>query len=692
MKTEREAVAAVQKWGFEKGYREGDLRLYLVDPQKVLDFLGAGLPALRRRGWRVDLADKLMELTDSMPSVVPVVTVRDAPGGAFDVSYTFDAMGREVSPVEIQAALNRGDGYIMHDGEVVLLDNTAIEAMHAVFRDCATSQNGAPRGWFRVSSVHAPYVKASLDLLDSVDLDDMEAPAWRETAAARNRDPGAKFEPVDLGPLDRVLRPYQKQGVYWMSFLERSGLGGLLADEMGLGKTLQTLTWLSLERRDGRGGREEGAALIVCPTSLVRNWEAEAKKFTPWLKVLVVSGPDRADVFAQIPKADVVVTSYALLQRDFEDAYLGRRFSAVVLDEAQHIKNRQTKNAKAVKLLDCDRRLVLTGTPVENSVADVWSIFDFLMPEYLGDYETFKCSYEEPIAAGGAAGEEAQERLRRKLHPFIMRRLKKSVAKDLPDKIIKVSYCPMSEDAQREYNDALAKTRRLAGDMIRSKGLAKSKFEILAMLMKLRQVASRAKLEAFMEQLESAIEGGHGAAGERDRGRTQDTRLLAVREDAQVDFGGAPGARDSVLLPRRLDEGQARRVQPLQPLAGDSGVPHLTHGGRHGAQPHRRGHGDPLRPVVESGCRGPGDGPRPPHRAEEDGVRDEDDRLGLDRGEGACAAAQKAGGHRRDRLHDRPGRHGEAHGRRPRLAPVVISARLASCARVAAEYGIIQVL
>ena len=204
-----------------------------------------------------------------------------------------------------------------------------------------------------------------------------------------------------------------------------------------------------------------------------------------------------------------MVTSYALLQRDFEDAYLGRRFSAVVLDEAQHIKNRQTKNAKAVKLLDCDRRLVLTGTPVENSVADVWSIFDFLMPDYLGDYETFKCSYEEPIAAGGAAGEEAQERLRRKLHPFIMRRLKKSVAKDLPDKIVKVSYCPMSEDAQREYNDALAKTRRLAGDMIRSKGLAKSKFEILAMLMKLRQIASRAKLEAFMEQLESAIEGGH---------------------------------------------------------------------------------------------------------------------------------------------------------------------------------------
>ena len=284
MKTEREAVKAVEKWGFSPGYNDGDLRLYITDPQKVLNFLGAGLPALRRKGWRIDLADKLMELTDAMPSVVPVVMVRDAPNGAFDVSYTFDAMGHDVSPVEIQAALNRGDGYIMKDGAIVLLDNSAIESMHGVFRDCAPSQNGAEAGWFRVDSVHAPYVKASLDLLDCIDLDDSAARRWRETAAARNRDSGAKFEPVALGPLDNVLRPYQKQGVYWMRFLENAGLSGLLADEMGLGKTLQTLTWLSLPRESGNGERGTGKmpSLIVCPTSLVRNWEAEAKKFTPW--------------------------------------------------------------------------------------------------------------------------------------------------------------------------------------------------------------------------------------------------------------------------------------------------------------------------------------------------------------------------------------------------------------------------
>ena len=507
MAAEREAVKAVEEWGFEPGYREGDFKLYLVGQQKVLNFLGAGLPALRRRGWRVDLCEPLMDLTDTMPSVVPVVTIRDAPNGAFDVRYQFDAMGEDVSPVEIQGALNRHDGYILKDGKVILLDNTAIETMHGVFTDCATSQDGAPAGWFRVRGIHAPYVKASLDMLDCIDLDDTQAENWRATAAARNREGHAKFEPVALGHLDTVLRPYQKQGVYWMRFLESAGLCGLLADEMGLGKTLQTLTWLSLPRV--AQPKDRLPALIVCPTSLVMNWQAEARKFVPEMKVLVVSGPDRAAAFAQIPRADLVVTSYALLQRDFEEAYVAQEFSAVVLDEAQHIKNRQTKNAKAVKLLNARQKLVLTGTPVENSVADVWSIFDFLMPDYLGDYETFRLDYEQPIADGGSAAEEAQARLRRKLHPFILRRLKKTVAKDLPDKIVKISHCPMDDDAQREYNEALAKTRRQAGDMIKARGFAKSKFELLAMLMKLRQIASLGKLTAFMEQLQSAVDGGH---------------------------------------------------------------------------------------------------------------------------------------------------------------------------------------
>ena len=515
MKAEKDAVKLLERWGFAPGYNEGDFKLYLTDPQKVLNFLGAGLPAIRRKGWRVDLSERLMALTDTMPSVVPVVQIKDAAKGDFDVKISFDAMGSEVSPVEVQAAINRGDGYIMKDGAVVLLDNTAIDAMRGVFSDCALARSDAPEGWFRVKGIYGSYVKSSLDLLDCIDLDDSTASHWRETAARRNdRNPNAKFEPVALGPLDKTLRPYQKQGVYWMRFLEEAGLCGLLADEMGLGKTLQTLTWLSLPRV---GPQPKQPALIVCPTSLVRNWEAEAQKFTPWLKVLVISGPNRADDFEKIPAADLVVTSYALLQRDFEQAYYDKEFSALVIDEAQHIKNRDTKNAKAVKMINAKQRLALTGTPIENSVADAWSIFDFLMPDYLGDYESFKLNYEDKISPKTSSDEEpdlhesteALSRLKRKIHPFIMRRVKKTVAKDLPDKIVKVSYCPMSDEAQREYAAALQKTRRDAGGLVRQKGFAKSKFEILAMLMKLRQIASKAKVEPFLEQLTSAIEGGH---------------------------------------------------------------------------------------------------------------------------------------------------------------------------------------
>ena len=511
MDREKDAVKFVESFGFEPGYRTGDVKFYLTDTQKVLNFLGAGIPALRRRGWVVELSDRLGALIDSLPVVAPLVEVRDAPQGAFDVNYSFTAFSEkgsvEISPIEVQAAINRGDGYILRDGLPILLDNTAVEAMHDIFKDVAGSNSGTSDGWFRVKGVHAPYVKSSIDHL-GFECDDNAAANWREIAAERNRENGdAKFEPIALGKLESVLRPYQKQGVYWMRFLENAGLSGLLADEMGLGKTLQTLAWLSLPRI--QSGTKSTVdldlsprplpSLIVCPTSLVRNWEAEAKKFTPWRKTLVISGPDRAKDFKRIDAADLVITSYALLQRDFEEAYLDREFAVVVLDEAQHIKNRRTRNAVAAKGLNARRRLVLTGTPVENSVTDVWSIFDFLMPDYLGDYDTFKLNYELPIAEGGGSADDAQFKLKRKLHPFILRRLKTTVAKDLPDKLVKVSYCPVPDDVQREYNEVLTKERRNA----------KTKFQMLSLLMKLRQIASRGKVDAFMEQLDEAIDGGH---------------------------------------------------------------------------------------------------------------------------------------------------------------------------------------
>ena len=370
-------------------------------------------------------------------------------------------------------------------------------------------------------ALYAPFVQASLNALDGSDVED--PPDWREKAATRNRAGGTRFKPVPLGPLEGTLRPYQKEGVYWLRFLEESGLNGLLADEMGLGKTLQTLAWLSLPRTDSQARGKP--ALVVCPTSLVENWNREAETFTPHLRRLVISGSDRETLFAQIPESDLVITSYALLRRDL-DAYRAVQFSVAVLDEAQHIKNRSTQNAVAAKQINAVGKLVLTGTPVENSVADLWSIMDFLMPQYLGDYELFRGRYELPIAAGDRDGELAQAKLRRKLHPFLLRRMKKDVAKDLPDKIIKVSFCQLTLDQQRVYNDLLAESRRTIGDLVKAKGFDRSRFEILAILMRLRQICCHldllkehhkpgayenpsAKLDAFFELLDEAMDGGH---------------------------------------------------------------------------------------------------------------------------------------------------------------------------------------
>ena len=276
----------------------------------------------------------------------------------------------------------------------------------------------------------------------------------------------------------------------WLHFLRENGFGGILADEMGLGKTLQTLAFLRLVAADvqealtgsimdkGQGkvrrrrvwrrrilsapsppfsSAENQARYPACSAATLNRLPDEpgvqlgrrGEKFTPELKVLALHGPDRHARFDQIPASDIVVTSYALIRRDAE-RYRALEFDTVVLDEAQHIKNRQTQNAQAVKAVKARHRLVLTGTPLENSVLDLWSIFDFLMPGYLGTAKDFRERYELPIAKEKNA--EAQTRLARRLRPFMLRRLKKDVASDLPAKLEQVSFCELTPDQRQRLS------------------------------------------------------------------------------------------------------------------------------------------------------------------------------------------------------------------------------------------------
>jgi len=290
--------------------------------------------------------------------------------------------------------------------------------------------------------------------------------AWKNRVASLSGE--AKLECPALGTLENILRPYQRDGVGWLHFLRRNGFGGILADEMGLGKTVQTLALIQTTSAERLNGPRP--CLIVCPTSLVFNWISEAKKFTPELKVLALTGPDRLAAFSQLESRpltpalspgggegeptpamgmrapsphwgegrvrgpqlaeyDLVITSYALIRRD-ADHHRSLEFDTVILDEAQHIKNRQTQNAQAVKSIRSKHRLVLTGTPLENSVLDLWSIFDFLMPGYLGAAQDFRERYEIPIVR--EKDPATQARLARRLRPFLLRRLKRDVVKDLP--------------------------------------------------------------------------------------------------------------------------------------------------------------------------------------------------------------------------------------------------------------------
>jgi superfamily II DNA or RNA helicase len=513
---ERQALERLQQTGLAG--ESGDNLRPVVGRREVLNFLAVHRPALHRWGWHIDFEGKVTDVIDESDFVVPVVNVHGhEEEGWFDVSFAFEADGASISPADIQRALRKGDAFIEHRGRMLLIDSQAMDAMMDVFQDCASGDGEQP-GHFRMSDCYSAFIKASLEALDGVDIE--ADTSWRARAEAANRS--LRIEPVDLPPpLDTTLRPYQKDGVNWLRFLERSGFCGILADEMGLGKTLQTLCWIQLQRHapEARGK----PVLIVCPSSLVENWAEEARRFVPGLGIMTMTGSQRHDHWDTISCHDILVTSYALLRRDL-DRYVQILFAATVLDEAQHIKNRSTQNAKAAKKLRALHRLVLTGTPIENSVADLWSIMDFLMPGYLGPHTVFRQKYELPISHPGEAGIAAQTKLRRKLRPFLLRRMKREVARELPDKIERVSLCTLTPDQAAVYRELLNQSRRKVNDLVAARGFQGARMEILTTLLRLRQACCHldllnlpdlkpeqpsAKLDLCFELLDEAIDSGH---------------------------------------------------------------------------------------------------------------------------------------------------------------------------------------
>lgn len=298
---------------------------------------------------------------------------------------------------------------------------------------------------------------------------------------------------TDLPPsLQAELRPYQKDGFDFLCHLSHIRLGGILADDMGLGKTIQTLTWLSWLKE--RNGKDPKPSLVICPASVLHNWRREANRFTPGMKVLVLeSGAARHNLRRQIPQHDIIVTNYALLRRDLEQLQKFA-FRSVILDEAQFIKNPGAQVTQSVKQLKSEHRLALTGTPLENRLLDLWSIVDFVQPGYLGNQEQFAETYEPRGENAASAQAIARKRLSAKLRPLLLRRLKKHVAKDLPDRIEQRRDCELGEDQRKLYLAELRRSREQVMKTVAEKGLNKSKIHVLAALTRLRQICCHPKL------------------------------------------------------------------------------------------------------------------------------------------------------------------------------------------------------
>jgi len=315
-----------------------------------------------------------------------------------------------------------------------------------------------------------------------------------------------------------TLRDYQKEGVNWLCFLNDFGFGGILADDMGLGKTLQALTFLTIIRK-----KSKYPNLVIAPTSVVTNWMAEVEKFVPHFNAVLLHGPKRKDHFELALKADIIITTYGLLQRDLE--WLSSlKFDVIILDEAQNIKNARSKTSQAVTQLDGRRRLTLTGTPIENSVLELWSQFNFLMPGFFGPLKEFERDYLKPKKKSGSKKKQTDHGLlRRQTRPFIMRRLKQNVAKELPPKTQQILYCEMSEQQRKLYSSVLEIVKQQVKDKVSAGGVKGSKIAIFDALLKLRQICcdprlsalagtdppASAKFKLFMDTVSDIVSEGH---------------------------------------------------------------------------------------------------------------------------------------------------------------------------------------
>jgi superfamily II DNA or RNA helicase len=415
------------------------------------------------------------------------------------VSAEWEAEGMRLSKADLERLASATGRFVkLPNSGWVELDTNAVQGAHEAMAEMG------------VDGLIAVPQKVGMEHVAHLDENELQRFADSpEAKELRERVREFKGVPAVALPkgLQADLRPYQKDGFDFLCHLTQIKLGGILADDMGLGKTLQALGWLGWLKE--RHLKNPKPSLVICPASVLHNWRREANRFMPNLKVLVLeSGAARHNLRKQIPQHDLIVTNYALLRRDLEELQKFA-FRAVILDEAQFIKNPGAQVTQSVKQLKCEHKLALTGTPLENRLLDLWSIVDFIQPSYLGNQEQFLETYEPraqvadetaPVAPP-ERGEKtesvqriARKRLSARLRPLMLRRLKKHVAKDLPDRIEQRRDCPLGDEQRKLYLAELRRSRDQIMQAVAEQGINKSKMHVLAALTRLRQVCCHPRL------------------------------------------------------------------------------------------------------------------------------------------------------------------------------------------------------
>ncbi len=431
--------------------------------------------------------------------------------GVLDLRLLSDELSQEELTELLSAYAAKKRYHRLKDGSFISMEQNELDQLDALFEAAHVPLKEFISGHMHLPQYRALYLDRVLEEHDGII--SQRSRHFRELIKSFKTISDSDYEPPES--LAGVLRPYQRAGYQWLMTLYECGFGGILADDMGLGKTLQMIALFEQLRLT----RPETTQLVICPTSLVYNWIDELHRFAPEIKALAVAGTRgaREALLSQAGNQHVLVTSYDQFKRDVAD-YEALNIHVAVLDEAQFIKNQASAAAKSVKALRCAHRFAMTGTPVENRLSELWSIFDFLMPGFLYGYETFRRELESPIVKREDA--YARERLRRMVSPFILRRLKKDVLRDLPDKNEERRRVALDGKQRRLYDAQVLKLKHLL-DEETEEGFRRSKLQVLAELTRLRQICcdpsllyddyadGSAKREALMDLLHTAVSGGH---------------------------------------------------------------------------------------------------------------------------------------------------------------------------------------